>query len=263
MNDNGNGKSRWICGPAPQRDASVRLFCFPYAGSGAAVFLPWRAPFATSAIDLCCVQLPGRETRFTEVLISAMPELVRGICDGIEPHLDRPFSLFGHSMGAVISYEVARELARRGLPLPEWLFVSGSLPPHRRELESLHTLPDAELIETLVCRYNGIPAEILSNQEALDVALPILRSDFALMERYRHEASDAMPVKIAAFGGTTDPFVPAPELERWRDLTAESQRFHIRVFDGDHFFLHEQRAAVIDEIARLLDNDAPRSIADR
>src|SRR3954465_4345628 len=95
---------KWICGPAPDPGARVRIFCFPYAGGGAAAFLPWRPLFARHGIDFCCVQLPGRETRFGDPLVSSMPDLVRAICNGLNAHLGRPFSLFGHSMGAIIAY---------------------------------------------------------------------------------------------------------------------------------------------------------------
>jgi medium-chain acyl-[acyl-carrier-protein] hydrolase len=243
-----SGSGKWICGPAPDPNATARVFCFPYAGGGAAAFLPWRPLFTPHGIDFCCVQLPGRETRFGEALVSSMPELVRAICSGLEAHLARPFSLFGHSMGAIVAYEVACELRRRGGPMPEWLFVSGSLAPHRRDAESLHTLPTAQFIDTLVRRYNGIPPEILANQELLDLTVPILRADFALLELHRRDTATALPVKFAVFGGDADPSVRPDALDLWREATNDQQAFRTRLFPGDHFFIHELRAALAEEI---------------
>jgi medium-chain acyl-[acyl-carrier-protein] hydrolase len=113
--------SPWICGPVPDSTAHVRLFCFPYGGGGANVFSSWRSLLGPKGVDVCCVQLPGRETRFREMPIKSMDELVFQTCQGIEPYLCLPFSFFGHSMGALVCFEVARELARRRRTLPQWL----------------------------------------------------------------------------------------------------------------------------------------------
>jgi medium-chain acyl-[acyl-carrier-protein] hydrolase len=230
----------------------MRLFCFPYAGGGATVFHSWRSLLGSKGVDLCSVQLPGRETRFRETPITTMEELVARICDGIDPYLDLPFSLFGHSMGTIVSFEVARELARRGRTLPEWLLMSGAIPPHRRPVEALHTLPAKEFIDAVVRRYNGFPREVLGNQDLLDLLMPILRADFQLIEGYRYKPSKALPVKIAAFGGRQDKSVPPTELPHWIDLTAQPERFRLIFFEGDHFFLNYQRMQLLTEIARLL-----------
>lgn len=203
-------------------------------------------------MDACCIQLPGREARFSEAPITAMDELTAQICDGIEPYLDLPFSFFGHSMGSVISYEIARELMRRKRPLPEWLLMSGALAPHRRQMESLHVLPVGEFVDAVARRYSGLPREVLANQELLDIVAPILQTDFTLIERYRYEPGGLLPVKIAAFGGRRDRSVQPAELQYWRDLTAEPERFQVMLFDGDHFFLNHRRQELLSEIAHLV-----------
>jgi medium-chain acyl-[acyl-carrier-protein] hydrolase len=151
--------------------------------------------------------------RFGEMPITVMDELTAQICDGIEPYLDLPFSFFGHSMGTVISFKVARELARRKRTLPEWLFMSGVVPPHRRQIESLHALPPGEFIDGVAQRYSGLPREVMANQEQLYIVAPILQTDFALIERYRYEPGRALPVKITAFRGRRDRSVAPPELQ--------------------------------------------------
>jgi surfactin synthase thioesterase subunit len=232
----------------------MRLFCFPYAGGGATAFHSWRSFLNSNGVDLCCVQLPGRETRFRERLITSMDGLVALVCDGIDPYLDLPFSLFGHSMGTLVSFELTRELARRGRTLPEWLLMSGAIPPHRRPVESLHTLPASEFIDAVARRYNGLPREVLVNQDLLALLMPILRADFELIEGYCYKPATALPVKIAAFGGRQDRSVPPTELPRWSDLTAQPDRFRVIFLEGDHFFLNHQRLQLLSEIARLLNS---------
>lgn len=242
----------WIFGPEPDPSTRMRLFCFPYAGGGATAFHSWRSFFDLNGVELCCVQLPGRETRFREALVTSMDELVVLVCDGIDPYLDRPFSFFGHSMGTLVSFEVTRELARRGHVLPEWLLMSGAVPPHRRPAESFHTLPPAEFIDAVARRYSGLPREVLANRDLLDVVMPILRADFELIENYRYKPTTALRVKIAAFGGRQDGSVAPAELPHWRDFTALPERFQLILLDGDHFFLSHQRLQLLTEIARVL-----------
>ena len=244
-------RNRWIRGFLADSGSRVRLFCFPYAGGGASAYLSWPSFFRPKGVDACCIQLPGRDMRFNDVPITAMDELTVQICDGIEPYLDLPFSFFGHSMGAVISFEVARELARRERTLPEWLLMSGAVPPHRRKMESLHVLPVDEFIDAVAQRYSGLPREVLANKDLLDIVAPILQTDFALIERYRYEPGGPLPVRIAAFGGRRDRSVEPAELQYWGDLTAQSERFHVMLFDGDHFFLNDQRQELLSEIAYL------------
>jgi len=181
-----------------------------------------------------------------------MNDLAAQICDAIEPYLDLPFSFFGHSMGAVIAYEVSRELSRRKRTLPQWLLMSGAVAPHRRQVESLHALPIGEFLDAVARRYGGLPREVLANQELVDVVAPILQTDFALIERYRHESEGPLAIKIAAFGGRHDRSVEPAELRYWRDLTAQPKRFEVMLFDGNHFFLHQQQQELLSAIAHLL-----------
>jgi len=237
----------------------MRLFCVPYAGGGATTFHSWRGLLGSHGIDLCCIQLPGRETRFGDQLITTMEELVAQMCDGLNPYLEGRFSFFGYSMGALVSFEAIRELARRGQILPEWLLISAATPPHRRDVESVHLLPGADFIETVARRYNGLPPDVLENQELLDVVIPILRADFELTERYRYTPDKPLPVKIAAFGGRHDETVDPAELMFWRELTALPDHFRLTLFDGDHFFLNDQGQQLLAAIASLLTQSNRRS----
>lgn len=242
----------WIFGREPTTSARIRLFCFPYAGGGASVFHSWRTFLDSNGVELCCVQLPGRETRFREALVTSMDELIALVCNGLSSYLDRPFSFFGHSMGTIVAFELTLELARRGLALPQWLLMSGAPPPHRRPGAWLHSLPSGEFIDAVARRYSGLPAEVLTNRDLLDAVMPILRADFELIEKYHYKPAQTLGVKIAAFGGRQDTSVAPAELPNWRDLTALPEFFQIMLFEGDHFFLNQQRRQLLTEIARVL-----------
>jgi medium-chain acyl-[acyl-carrier-protein] hydrolase len=230
----------------------VRLFCFPYAGGGASAFRAWPTHLGVG-IEVCAVQLPGRETRIREAPFDRLSALTPVLAEGLLPHLRPPFAFFGHSMGALIAFEVARWLRANGAPQPGALLVAGHAAPH---LESprpkLHRLPDAEFISELR-RYRGTPEVVLQSRELLDIFLPTLRADFALFETYRHEQGAPLSYTISAFGGRFDGEVGVYELEAWREHT--SAAFRVRYFPGDHFFVHTAQAellrAVSEELAPL------------
>jgi surfactin synthase thioesterase subunit len=245
-------KTRWFFEASPDGGVRSRLFCFPYAGGGANVYFHWRSRLLSKRIGVCAIQLPGRESRFSEPAMTDIGVLVCQICDSIEQYLDKPFSLFGHSMGTLIAFEIVRELERRRLRLPEWLLVSGSVAPHRRVDESLHTLPERQFITAVTERYGGFPREVLANQDLIELVIPILKADFALIERYRFEVGATVPVKIAVFGGNADKAVPSRELLHWSDLVRNNETVHHVMFAGDHFFLNSERELVLTEVERLL-----------
>jgi len=205
----------------------------------------------SKGIDVCAIQLPGREDRISETHVKAIRELVPEICRAIQPYLDVPYSFFGHSMGSLIAFEVARALRRVLLPAPEWILASGALAPHRRPLESLHQLPMKEFIASVAEIYT-LPEELLSNPELLDVFGPILKSDFELVETYRFQPERNLKSKILAFGGSSDLKVPPSELQYWGDLTTKTEQFRVSLYEGDHFYLREQIDPLTSEIAKLL-----------
>ena len=249
----------WISGPARPTGARERLFCFPCAGGGATSYYSWRAPLRVRGVDLCCVQLPNRETRLREPPCTFMAELVDGICSGIERYLDMPFPFFGHSMGALICFELSRTLGLKGGPHHRWLFVSGAVPPHRRQLESLHTLATPHFIEAVSLRYNGLPAEVLANKELLELLTPVLRADFKLIENYHYGDGPPLSTKMALSAGETTRWCPPPELKRWSNLTAHPKLFRVTLFNGDHFFLNRQRTALLKKLGKAMSHLGHRS----
>ncbi len=224
----------WLAYHRPRQEARIRLFCFPYAGGGASIYHAW-AQSLPPQVEVCPVQLPGRENRIREEPFRRMEALVEALAAGLAPLLDRPFAFFGHSMGSLIAFELARGLRREGRPGPVHLFVSGhrapQLPPQD---EPIHPLPDREFLDK-VFQLNGTPEEVRTNPELRALFLPILRADFELCETYRYRAEPPLPCPLSAFGGLGDSHAPREELQAWQ---AQSQgRFVLRMLPGDHFFL--------------------------
>lgn len=242
---------RWFKVFLPRPQARVRLFCFPYAGGGASVYRLWPGELP-DAVELCAVQLPGRESRWREEPFRRIEPLADETAQVLAGRLDRPFVFFGHSMGAVLAFEVTRRLARRGAALPRHLLVSGRPGPRVEDTdEPIRDLPREEFIAA-VRRYSGTPDEVLQNAELMDLIEPLLRADFSVSETYAY-APDAepLPVPITAFGGVADEDVPPEDLDPWRLETAGPFRKHL--FEGGHFFLNEKRPELLRIVRRELE----------
>jgi medium-chain acyl-[acyl-carrier-protein] hydrolase len=227
---------RWIPFRKPDPQSRLRLFCLPYAGAGALIFHKWSDALPRD-IEVCPIQLPGRGTRLTEPPFTQLSCLIEALARVLVPLLDKPFAFFGHSLGALIGFELARQIRRQHGLHPVRLFVSaGRAPqiPHRAP--PIHTLPDNEFL-TELRRLNGTPRELLDHEELMEVMLPIVRADFALYETYLYSAEPPLTCPISAFGGLQDRKVSASDLEAWRSQTSAS--FSLRMFPGDHFFLKE------------------------
>jgi surfactin synthase thioesterase subunit len=207
-------------------------------------------------VEVCAIQLPGRENRLAEPTIDSLPQLVDALADELASWFDLPFAFFGHSMGALLCFELTRELRRRGRALPVHLFVSGARAPDvSREEYQLHQIADdSEFIEQVAGRYNGIPDAVLRERELLDLLLPALRADFAAFEKYQYTEEPPIAVRMTALGGSEDHLVHDRELAAWQPHTREE--LTIERFPGDHFFLHQSRARIIEAIVCRLSNDA-------
>lgn len=242
-------QNAWARAVRPNTSAAVRLFCIPYAGGGASVFRAW-ARQLPSAIEVWPVQLPGREERWQEPACVSVPPLVRTLADALEPALDRPFAIFGHSMGALVAFELARELRRRAAPRPVALFVSAHHAPHLpNPAPAVHHLPEHAFLRQ-VQRLNGTPDEVLRNPELRARVVSVLRGDFALCEGYDHVPDAPLECPIAAFGGLHDSHVTRLELEAWREHTRAE--FALEWLPGDHFFLHTARRELLGRLAAHL-----------
>ncbi|HYM62407.1 MAG TPA: alpha/beta fold hydrolase [Thermoanaerobaculia bacterium] len=223
--------------PANGRSASrADVFCFPFAGGGASYYRAW-APKAPASITLRPVQLPGREERMGEAPFDRMPRLVEALADGLARDLDRSYALFGHSMGALVCYELAQELRRRGERLPAHLFVSGAPAPHLAPLVvPIYDLP-GERFYAEIRRFGGLPDEVWRSEELLALLMPRFRADLAVTGTYAYTERPPLDCPITAFGGEEDETVSLASIEGWREHTVKA--FRRELFPGGHFFLNE------------------------
>ena len=230
------------------KDAPLRLFCFPYAGGGVTAFRAW-PEYLPHNLEVQTLELPGRETQLRLPSFLRVEPLVRAIADALKDYMDRPFAFFGHSMGALVSFELARLLRREHATEPRALFVSGRRPPQLPIEPPTYDLPEPEFIEELR-RMGGTPEEVLNHPELLTLLLPTLRSDFELCQTYSYTEEPPFSFPITAFGGLNDQFVPREEMDKWREQTTGP--FQLRMFPGDHFFLHSSQALLLQMLSRDL-----------
>jgi surfactin synthase thioesterase subunit len=249
-----NTDTAWLTHIRPKSKSKLRLFCFPYSGAGASVYYTWVNNFP-STIEVCPVQLPGRENRLSEPLFTHLGPLVEAAAQALLPYLDRPFACFGHSLGALLSFELARYWRQHYELTPVRLFVSAHQAPHLPDTYTpIHALPDQEFVQKL-CDLNGMSKEILENTELLQLLLPILRADFEICETYSYTDEDPLSSPISAFGGMKDPYLDRSELEAWQEHT--QMEFSLRMLPGDHFYLRKNRSLVIEAMIRDLADDLP------
>lgn len=222
---------------APDPRAHLYLFCFPYAGGTAQVFNSWQAAFPPqTGIQVCSVQYPGRGTRMREPSFTDCRLLVEAFLPHMIPLLNKPFAFFGHSMGAIVAFEVARALRRQSGLQPKHLFVSGRRAPQVPPREPLtYNLPDDEFTEELR-RLNGTPPQVLEHAELMQLMLGIIRADFALTQTYVHTQEPPLTCPISVFGGLEDADITRADLAAWCKQTEGA--CSLRMFAGDHFFIH-------------------------
>ncbi len=242
--------SPWLPFDPPRPDARLRLFCLPYAGGAASTFRGWDGVL-DPAIDVCPVQLPGRETRWSESPFTDMATLVDALVEALSPFMDLPFAIFGHSLGGTVAFELARALDRLRRAGPVHLFASGARAPHRPpQRRPLHNLPSAEFVAGLE-QLDTIPQDVLSNRELVELILPTLRADFQVFETYEFSPGSQLRCPLSVFGGHEDHLVTSEELAPWADLAASGMC--IRMFSGGHFFVRDARAEVLSAVGRDLE----------
>jgi medium-chain acyl-[acyl-carrier-protein] hydrolase len=246
-----NGKQRtvWLAGYRPNPQAGLRLFCFPYSGASSAIYSQWPRTLPP-AIEACLVELPGHGARIAEIPFTQLAPLVQAAARELGPYFDMPFAFFGHSMGALVAFELARLLHRKHCLIPAHLFVSGHAAPQVTVYESpIHGLPDREFLEALR-KLNGMSRGELEHAELMELLLPTLRADFELCETFGYQDGPRLPCPISACGGLQDAMVSRTGLKAWRSQT--SAGFSLHLFPGDHFYLHEHRMLLLQTIARAL-----------
>jgi medium-chain acyl-[acyl-carrier-protein] hydrolase len=244
---------------APLPGISTRLFCLPYAGGSAAIYQEWQKQVAPQ-FQICAVELPGRGWRSTESLPLSIHALAHEIASSLHAHGETPFALFGHSMGARIAYEIARNLEAAGNRSLSCLIVSGSRAPFLPKVEpAFSNLSDSVFLDH-IRQLNGTPPEIFADADLMSVVLPILRSDFKICEEYDLKEKHVLRIPITVLAGEEDTDISIADVEAWGTLTTE--RFETLKFPGDHFFIKSSEAAVVsavnDTLVGLCGTNGPR-----
>lgn len=241
----------WLRIYQPKPHARLRLFCLPYAGGAASIYRVW-SQYLPADIEVCAVQLPGRENRIREKPFRSIDSLMQPLLSNLLPFLDKPFALFGHSMGSLIAYEFAHLLEQQQQLKATKLFVSGRRSPLLPEPEQLlHTLEsDDAFLTALQQRYRNIPAVIFDDHEMRALFVPLLRADLTLVESYQHSARTPLSTPIIGFGGDADRRVSDADLSAWQPLTQSG--FHLHMFPGGHFYLEDQIQPLLSRIAAEL-----------
>ncbi|WP_235030415.1 thioesterase II family protein [Nonomuraea solani] len=238
---------RWFAAENTAPEAAAQLFCLPHAGAGASAYRDWQDKIGPD-VEVVPVQLPGREARFAEPFVTSATEMAAALAGPLLERAtgDRPFALFGHSMGALLAYELTHQLIAYGRP-PVHLIVSGYAPPHLPydpAYQIVHQMPDPRLVAHIEA-LQGTAGEVLDHPELLELLLPVIRADYELCETYRFEDRPPLPVALTALGGADDPEAGEKTLPAWRELTAAS--FTVDIFPGGHFYLH----AHLDEVTGI------------
>lgn len=230
--------------------SKFRLFCFPYAGTGPVVFRDWHLGLSEK-IDVWSILLPGRESRIRETPFLQLRPLIETLVHEFKDFQDQPFAFFGHSLGALIAFELTLQLRRQSFCLPTHLFLSGRRASGLQDPRPhIHNLDDDAFAEAIQQRYNGIPDIILQEPDLLDLFLPIIRADFSILETYEYTPEIPLEIPISVFGGLQDPAASRQELEAWKDFT--TRKFDIHMFPGNHFFIQDHRRQLLEVISTSL-----------
>ncbi|MFI8520126.1 thioesterase II family protein [Streptomyces sp. NPDC085481] len=241
-------ESAWLRRPRPQRHPAVRLLCLPHAGGSTALYRSWK-DLLPPEVEPVLVCPPGREDRMDEPLPKELPELVAGLARAVEPLLDRPWAVFGHSMGATVAHELVLRLLRGRHRAPEHLFVSAREAPQHHHGGTVHLLDDDALAAELI-RLGGTSPELLAMAEVRGLVLPAVRGDYRLIETYAADPQGPVPCPMTALVGEADTELTAEEAAGWEKWTTGP--FQLLTFPGGHFYLSDRPRVVVDAVRRRL-----------
>ncbi|RJO67967.1 thioesterase [Nocardia panacis] len=239
--------SLWIRSYNPSSDPNARLVCFPHAGGSASFFLPVSKSLAPT-YEVLAIQYPGRQDRRLESPIGSINEIADSVAIRLTSFVDRPLALFGHSMGALIAYEVALRLQGNGTN-PVVLFVSGRRAPSRYRDEQVHLLDDSDLLAE-VARMEGTDQRLLDDFDLMSSLLPTIRSDYRAVAAYRHDPGARLTAPVYAHFGVDDPHISIDEAEDWRIHT--SGTFKLHSYTGGHFYLIKEGGKLTDSMRQVL-----------
>ena len=230
--------SKWIL-PGGDPNADLRLFCFPYLGGAAQIFMPWKKTLSPG-VELCPIQPPGRWERISEPAIQSFDGLIEAVTEGLRPYLDKPFAVVGYSLGALVAYRWILNLRAKGLPLPRCFFPAACAAPKFASPllfgQPSINLDDGEMLTRLQAALGGIPEALMQDQVMRAMFVPIIRADLAVMESFRFREEAPLDVPIIGLAGAADPIASSKQIDAWEECSRAE--FKLELFQGDHFFIH-------------------------
>lgn len=232
----------------------MKLFCLPYAGGSATVFSKWNSLIADKSIEVVPVEMPGRGIRFSEDLCSDMKVLVNSLYEDLKKDfIKEDYMIFGHSMGALISFYLSDKIRSEGIRQPSRLFVSGKEAPHiYKEDDIKHTLPD-DVFMKKIYDLGGTPKELLENEDFLEIYIPILKNDYKLVADSKYDNDvQSFDYDITVFNGVQD-VLTDEEIKAWSKFT--NKKFKAYNFEGDHFFIHDHAKEMLNIILDQIKKD--------
>jgi medium-chain acyl-[acyl-carrier-protein] hydrolase len=239
----------WLILAKPNPAADLRLFCLPYAGGSPMIFCDWPA-YLPPNVEVCPIQLPGRAMRLSHPPFTRVDALIEALVPALQPFLNKPFAFFGHSMGGLLSFELARALRLKFSLEPEAVFIAGrQAPPLHERTSIIYDLPEPRFLEELR-HLNGTPPEVLEQPELMRLLVPLLRADFELCQTYVYQPGPVLDCPLYVFGGLDDREVNYEELDQWRGYTTGP--FSLRMLPGDHFFIRRSQAQLLQMISKDL-----------
>ncbi|MBN3960271.1 alpha/beta fold hydrolase [Nostoc sp. NMS8] len=239
----------WVICPQTNPQANLRLFCFPYAGGSSAIFRTWPNNLPSN-VEVYAVEYPGRGKQINSAPFTRLELLVEAIAPVLIPYLDKPFAFFGYSMGGLVSFELTHLLRSQYSLAPFQLFIAARRAPQIQFTKPLlHLLSDHDLQDELR-KLNGTPKAVLESAELMEIFLPILRADFAVLETYIYTQKQSLECPITVFGGLQDQEVSHEALQAWREQTIAA--FSLHEFNSDHFFIHSHQQLLLKLISQEL-----------
>jgi medium-chain acyl-[acyl-carrier-protein] hydrolase len=246
---------KWMPNWRPIPLTSSRLFCFPFAAAAWNVYRPWRDDLARLAVELCPIEMPGHLQRRSEESFTGFEQLLDDLTPGLIELMDRPYSLFGYSMGALVAFELARRLRRIGGPMPAHLVVAACAAPQMQEAGWIGPeVSDDDLIELVASRFGQLPKYVIEDHSMRELVLDMLRKDLTLVAGYRYQAEPPLSCPLLALGGRDDRSVTMEALVGWREQSLHSR---CRVIDGDHAATPSRLSIILEELCTVVSGARP------
>jgi medium-chain acyl-[acyl-carrier-protein] hydrolase len=241
-------------------EVCLRLFAFPHAAGSIRLFRSWPS-YLPNFVEVWSVELPGRDSLINLKPYYSLHPMVEHLTSLVGARLDCAFTFFGHSMGALLCFELARELRRRSWAQPEAIFVAGHRAAHLPDPRPpIRALPEDELIRELK-RLDGTPQEVLNDPELVQLFLPAIRADMTVCETYEYTAEPPLACPIVAFGGANDREIAPDEIAAWAEETRAG--FRLRMLPGGHFFLRTAKADLLNLLGQELTAIRTCNLAER